>query len=87
VDVNGTEIIQSSACCPIHLKFRSAQWFKVTRMNEIFEIFGKIGDAPYVLVGGNTARGKFHTVRASVISLNIVTYHTNVLLLHILSVL
>jgi hypothetical protein len=58
VNVNGTEIIQSSKLSSIHLKFTSAQWFKVTEMNEIFNIFDNIGNVPYVLVGGNTARGK-----------------------------
>jgi hypothetical protein len=85
--MNETEIIQSSARCLMHLKLKNAQWFKVTRMNEIFEIFGKVGNAPYVLVGGNTARGKFQIVHARVVSLNIITYCSNVLLLHIVAVL
>jgi len=87
VNTNGAEIIQSSVCCPVHLKLESAQWFKVTKMNEIFEIFDKIGNAPYILVGGNTAHGKFKTVHARVVSLNIITYNTNVLLLHIVAIL
>jgi hypothetical protein len=73
VNANGAEIIPSSVRCPIHLKLESAQWFKVTSMNEIFEIFDKVGNAPYILVGGNTARGKFKTVHAGVVNLNIIT--------------
>ena len=87
VNTNGAEIIQSSMCCPVHLNLESAQWFKVTRMNEIFEIFDKVGNAPYILVGGNTAHGKFKTVHASVVNLSIITYHTNVFLLRFVAIL
>lgn len=33
------------------------QWFKVTELKEIFEIFATIGNVPYILVAGNTAHG------------------------------
>ena len=78
VNTNGAEIIQSSLCSPVHLKFENAQWFKVTSMNEIFEIFDKVGNAPYILVGGNTAHGKFKTVHARLVNLNFIIYRTNV---------
>jgi hypothetical protein len=73
VNANGAEIIPTSVCCPIHLKLENAQWFKVTRMNEIFEIFDKVGNVPYILVGGNTAHGKFETMHARVDNVNIIT--------------
>jgi len=73
VNANGAEIIPTSVCCPIHLKLENAQWFKVTRMNEIFEIFDKVGNVPYILVGGNTAHGKFETMHARVVNVNIIT--------------
>jgi len=75
VNTNGAEIIQSSVCCPVHLKLESAQWFKVTSTKEIFEIFDKFGNAPYILVGGNTAHGMFKTVHARVVNLNITLSH------------
>jgi hypothetical protein len=58
VTMDGAEISQSSKLPCIHLYLENAQWFKVTKMNEIFEIFDKVGNVPYVLVGGNTAHGK-----------------------------
>lgn len=32
-------------------------WHKVTTVKEVFDIFGKSGEAPYMLVAGNTAHG------------------------------
>ncbi|PNF35793.1 Xanthine dehydrogenase [Cryptotermes secundus] len=59
VNMDGAEIIQSSKHSSIHINLKDAHWIKVTKMNEVFEIFDKIGYAPYVLVGGNTARGVY----------------------------
>lgn len=42
----------------IHLQLKGSQWFKVTKLEEIFDIFDKIGDVPYRLVAGNTGQGK-----------------------------
>lgn len=33
-------------------------WHKVSTIKEVFEILEKTGDAPYMLVAGNTAHGK-----------------------------
>lgn len=35
------------------------KWFKVFAIEEIFDIFGRIGDKPYMLVAGNTAHGVY----------------------------
>ncbi|XP_021929641.1 indole-3-acetaldehyde oxidase-like [Zootermopsis nevadensis] len=59
VNVHGAEIEQSPKLSRIHLNLKNAQWFKVTNTKEIFEIFDKVGNVPYVLVGGNTARGVY----------------------------
>jgi hypothetical protein len=72
VNMDGAEIIQSSKYSPIHINLKDAQWIKVTKMNEIFETFDKIGYVPYVLVGGNTARGKSTIAEVDII--NIITY-------------
>lgn len=34
------------------------KWHKVTTIEEIFNIFQKCGDVPYMFVAGNTAHGK-----------------------------
>jgi hypothetical protein len=72
VNMDGAEIIQSSKHSPIHINLKGAQWIKVTKMNEIFEIFDKIGYVAYVLIGGNTAHGK--STIANVDIVNIITY-------------
>lgn len=33
------------------------QWYKVSEVQEIFDILDKIGNKPYMLVAGNTAHG------------------------------
>lgn len=42
---------------PFNLKSNGKQWFKVTELKEIFDIFSTIDDASYMLVAGNTAHG------------------------------
>jgi hypothetical protein len=60
---NGTEIIPRKFVSPIHLQLQGAQWFKVTKVDEIFEIFDKVGDVSYRIVAGNTGQGKEHLIR------------------------
>jgi len=60
---NGPEIIPRKFVPPIHLQLQGAQWFKVTKVDEIFEIFDKVGDVSYRIVAGNTGQGKEHLVR------------------------
>ena len=55
---NGAEIIRRQFVSPIHLQLQGAQWFKVTKVEEIFEIFDKVGDVSYRIVAGNTGQGK-----------------------------
>jgi xanthine dehydrogenase/oxidase len=44
----------------LHLSLAEDQeWHKVYSLKEIFEIFQKIGDKPYMLVAGNTAHGVY----------------------------
>lgn len=40
-----------------NVKSNGKQWFKATELKEIFDIFATNGDAPYMLVAGNTAHG------------------------------
>jgi len=60
---NGVEIIPRQFVSPIHLQLQGAQWFKVTKVDEIFEIFDKVGDVSYRIVAGNTGQGKEHLIR------------------------
>lgn len=46
---------ETSSIC---LQLKGSQWFKVTKIEEIFDIFDKVGDVPYRLVAGNTGQGK-----------------------------
>jgi hypothetical protein len=59
---NGAEIITRQFVSPIHLQLQGAQWFKVTNVGEIFEIFDKVGDVSYRIVAGNTGQGKEHLI-------------------------
>lgn len=44
---------------PFHLIFPDGrQWIKVIYFTELFNTFDVIGDTPYMLVAGNTARGE-----------------------------
>lgn len=36
------------------------QWYKVTEVQAIFDIFDKIGTKSYMLVAGNTAHGLYN---------------------------
>ncbi|KAJ9586601.1 hypothetical protein L9F63_019794, partial [Diploptera punctata] len=36
-----------------------AEWFRITKLKDIFDIFKQIGSAPYSLVAGNTAHGVY----------------------------
>jgi xanthine dehydrogenase/oxidase len=43
----------------IHVTFEDGkEWYKVYNVNDIFSIFDKIGDKPYMVVAGNSAHGK-----------------------------
>ena len=63
MNCNGPEIIPGQFVSPIHLQLQGAQWFKVTKVDEIFEIFDKVGDVSYRIVAGNTGQGKEHLIR------------------------
>jgi hypothetical protein len=41
---------------------QGAQWFKVTEVDEIFEIFDKVGNVSYRIVAGNTGQGKEYLI-------------------------
>jgi hypothetical protein len=60
---NGPEIIPRQSVSPIHLQLQGAQWFKVTKVDEIFDIFDKVGDVSCRIVAGNTGQGKEHLIR------------------------
>jgi len=63
MNCNGPEIIPRKYVSPIHLQLQGAQWFKVTKLDEIFEIFDKVGDVSYRIVAGNTGQGKEQLIR------------------------
>lgn len=45
---------------PLELSFPDdVQWYKVTTVQQIFDVFDKIGTKPYMLVAGNTAHGVY----------------------------
>lgn len=45
---------------PLVLSFDDdIQWYKVTTVQQVFDIFDKIGTKPYMLVAGNTAHGVY----------------------------
>jgi hypothetical protein len=56
LNFNGTNFVNYDSS--IHLQLKGSQWFKVRKVEEIFEIFDKVGDVPYRLVAGNTGQGK-----------------------------
>jgi len=59
---NGAEFIPRQFVSPIHLQLQGAQWFKVTKVDEIFEIFDKVGDVSNRIVAGNTGQGEGHLI-------------------------
>ena len=59
---NGLEFIPRQFVSPIHLQLQGAQWFKVTKVDEIFEVFDKVGDVSYRIVAGNTGQGEEHLI-------------------------
>ena len=63
MNCNGPEFIPGQFVSPIHLQLQGAQWFKVTKLEEIFEIFDKVGDVSYRIVAGNTGQGKEQLIR------------------------
>lgn len=42
----------------IKVDLGAESWHKVTTIEELFNVFGQIGDEKYKLVAGNTAEGK-----------------------------
>lgn len=42
---------------PYNLSNNGKQWFNVTDLKAMFEVFATIGSVPYILVAGNTAHG------------------------------
>jgi hypothetical protein len=59
---NGPDIVPRQFVSSIHLQLQGAQWFKVTKVDEIFEIFDKVGNVSYRIVAGNTGQGKEHLI-------------------------
>jgi hypothetical protein len=62
MNCNGPDIIPKKLVSPIYLQLQGAQWFKVTGVDDIFEIFDKVGDVSYRIVAGNTGQGKEHLI-------------------------
>nr|CAD7461029.1 unnamed protein product [Timema tahoe] len=44
---------------PVHILLDDAQWYRVSSVDEIFQVFAQIGEEPYQLVAGNTAHGAY----------------------------
>nr|CAD7430764.1 unnamed protein product [Timema monikensis] len=44
---------------PVHILLVDAQWYRVSSVDEIFQVFTQIGEEPYQLVAGNTAHGAY----------------------------
>jgi len=63
MNCNGPEFVPRQFVSPVHLRLQGAQWFKVTKVEEIFEIFDNVGDVSYRIVAGNTGQGKEHLIR------------------------
>jgi hypothetical protein len=56
----GTETVCDSKYSPIILHMNDLQWFKVTKVKEILNIFKQVGSDTYMLVAGNTAQGMIY---------------------------
>lgn len=69
VNMYGEEIIQSSKLSPVHINFADVHWIKVTKIDEVFDIFDNIGYVQYVLVGGNTAHGKTAVAKVDIVNI------------------
>jgi hypothetical protein len=61
---NGTDFTPKDDSS-IYLQLKGSQWFKVRKVEEIYEIFDKVGDVPYRLVAGNTGQGKHQFLHMS----------------------
>ncbi|XP_069693941.1 uncharacterized protein [Periplaneta americana] len=59
--INDSEAIFALQNIPIHIKQNGSEWFKVTSVEDIFDIFEQIGDETYMLIAGNTAKGVYPT--------------------------
>jgi hypothetical protein len=42
---------------PIKVDLGAEMWYKVLTIEDLFKVFGEIGDEKYKLVAGNTAEG------------------------------
>lgn len=60
---NGTEATSYCKHSRISIFFSNSRWIKVTAVKEILSILKEIGDDSYMLVAGNTAQGKIHTIK------------------------
>jgi hypothetical protein len=56
LSISFLELALSPKSLKMNLELGSV-WYRVHTKSEIFQIFDMIGDASYMLVGGNTARG------------------------------
>nr|CAD7447547.1 unnamed protein product [Timema bartmani] len=57
-DIEADHNSEGGCRIPVHILLDDAQWYRVSSVDEIFQVFAQIGEEPYQLVAGNTAHGK-----------------------------
>ncbi|PSN29310.1 hypothetical protein C0J52_27752 [Blattella germanica] len=72
-DIYHKKDIMGCADSTIYIKNGDIEWFRVTDLKEVFDVFDRIGDKPYRIVAGNTGQGAYTKFQNNIEYLVIVT--------------